>query len=54
MLEKVATGRKEVPSKRECPKDFDMPDVIGKKRLGQKERELREQHLWEEGGSDSA
>lgn len=51
MLEKVATGRKEVPSKRECLKDFDMPEVIGKKRLGQKERE---QHLWEEGGSDSA
>lgn len=51
-LKKVATRRKEVPSKRERPKDLDMPEVTGKKRLGQEERELREQHLWEGGGSE--
>lgn len=50
----MATGRKEVPSKREHPKDFDMPEVTGKKRLEQKGMELRDQHLWEGGGSDSA
>lgn len=44
-LEKVATGRKEVPSKRERPKDFDLLEVTGKKRLGQKGMKLREQHL---------